>query len=118
MGFSRQEYWSGLPFPTPRDLPYPGIEPESLMSPARDLGSRVQSQGWEDPLEKEMAIHSSVLAWGIPWTEDPGRLQSMWSQESDMTEQLNHHDHHHDTRHTKLNTNSPPKEFIVQRKEV
>ena len=73
---------------------------------------------YDTRLEKEMAIHSSVLAWGIPWTEDPGRLQSMWSQESDMTEQLNHHDHHHDTRHTKLNTNSPPKEFIVQRKEV
>jgi len=36
-------------------------------------------------LEKEMATHSSVLAWKIPWTEEPGRLQSMWSQESDMT---------------------------------
>ena len=34
MGFSRQEYWSGLPFPTPEDLPYPGIEPTSLVSPA------------------------------------------------------------------------------------
>ena len=34
MGFSRQEYWSGLPFSSPRDLPYPGIEPESLASPA------------------------------------------------------------------------------------
>ena len=34
MGFSRQEYWSGLPFPSPGDLPHPGIEPESLMSPA------------------------------------------------------------------------------------
>ena len=36
--------------------------------------------GWEDPLEKEMAPHSSTLAWGIPWTEEPGRLQSMGSQ--------------------------------------
>ena len=42
--------------------------------------SRVQSLGWEDPLEKEMAIHSSNIAWKIPWTEEPGRLQSMGLQ--------------------------------------
>ena len=40
----------------------------------------VRSLGREDPLEKEMAIHSSTLAWKIPWTEEPGRLQSMESQ--------------------------------------
>ena len=40
----------------------------------------VQSLGWEDLLEKEMATHSSILAWRIPWTEDPGGLQSMGSQ--------------------------------------
>ena len=40
----------------------------------------VWSLGWEDPLEKEMAAHSSILAWKIPWTEEPGRLQSMGSQ--------------------------------------
>ena len=40
----------------------------------------VRSLGWEDPLEKEMATHSSSLAWKIPWTEEPGRLQSMGSQ--------------------------------------
>ena len=40
----------------------------------------VQSLGWEDPLEKEMATHSSTLTWRIPWTEKPGRLQSMGSQ--------------------------------------
>ena len=40
----------------------------------------VQSLGREDPLEKEMASHSSTLAWKIPWTEEPGRLQSMGSQ--------------------------------------
>ena len=40
----------------------------------------VQSLGWEDPLEKEMAAHSSILAWRIPWTEEPGGLQSMGSQ--------------------------------------
>ena len=42
--------------------------------------TRVQFLGWEDPLEKEMAIHSSTLAWKIPWTEEPDRLQSMGSQ--------------------------------------
>ena len=40
----------------------------------------VQSLGWEDPLEKGMATHSSILAWRIPWTEEPGRLQSTGSQ--------------------------------------
>ena len=39
--------------------------------------TRVQSLGWEDPLEKEMATYSSTLAWRIPWTEEPGRLQSV-----------------------------------------
>ena len=42
--------------------------------------TQVQSLGWEDPLEKEMAIHSSTIAWKIPWTEEPGGLQSMESQ--------------------------------------
>ena len=41
--------------------------------------TRFQSLGGEDPLEKEMAPHSSTLAWKIPWTEEPGRLQSMGS---------------------------------------
>ena len=40
----------------------------------------VQSLGWQDLLEKEMAAHSSILAWKTPWTEEPGRLQSMGSQ--------------------------------------
>ena len=40
----------------------------------------VQSLGWEDPLEKEMSIHSSTIAWKTPWIEEPGRLQSMGSQ--------------------------------------
>ena len=42
--------------------------------------TQVQSLGWEDLLEKEMATHSSILAWKIPWMEEPGRLQSMGSQ--------------------------------------
>ena len=41
---------------------------------------QVQSLGWEDPLEEGMATHSSVLAWEIPWTEEPGRLQSLGLQ--------------------------------------
>ena len=48
---------------------------------------RVQSLGGEDPLEKEMATHSSILAWRVPWMEEPGRLQSTESQ-SDTTESL------------------------------
>ena len=42
--------------------------------------TQVQSLGWEDPLEKGMATHSSILAWRIPWTEEPGELQSMGLQ--------------------------------------
>ena len=43
-------------------------------------GTRVRSLGWDDPLEKEMAAHSSILAWKIQWTEEPGELQSTGSQ--------------------------------------
>ena len=139
MGFSRQEYWSGLPFPSPGDLPDPGIEPrfptfqaDALTSepPGKPLVSgillkiyfnicltwknnqevsihkckqwvfpdsaavknlqemqkmRVRSLDQEDPLEKDMATHSSILAWEIPWTEEPGGLQSMRSKDLDMT---------------------------------
>ena len=42
-----------------------------------NAGDLVRSLGWEDPLEKELATHSSILAWRIPWTEKPGRLQFM-----------------------------------------
>ena len=54
------------------------------------MGIQVQSLDWEDPLEEGMAAHSSILVWRIPWTEEPGKLQSMESQESDTTEQLTH----------------------------
>ena len=47
---------------------------------------KVRSLGWEDPLEKEMATLSRIFAWRIPWTEEPGRLQSKDRKESDMTE--------------------------------
>ena len=42
--------------------------------------TQVLSLGWEDPLQEGMATHSSILAWKIPWTEEPGGLQSMWLQ--------------------------------------
>ena len=48
----------------------------------------VLSLGWEDPLEESMATYSSILAWRIPWTEEPGELQSIGLQELDTTEQL------------------------------
>ena len=48
--------------------------------------TQVQSLGWEEPLEKEMAAHSSILAWKIPWTEEPGGLQSKGFTELDTTE--------------------------------
>ena len=45
-----------------------------------NAGTQVRSPGWEDPLEKEVTTHSSILAWKIPWTEEPGRLPSIGSQ--------------------------------------
>ena len=109
MEFSRQEHWSGLPFPSPGDLPDPGIEPRSpalqadplLSEPSMATHSsilraslvtqlvktlpaiqetRVRSLGQGDPLEKKMATYSCVLVWKIPWTEEPGGLESMGSQ--------------------------------------
>ena len=62
----------------------------------------VWSLTWEDPLKKEMTTHSSILVWEIPWTEEPGGLQSMELEELDTTEWLNHryadinHLHHAD----------------------
>ena len=53
--------------------------------------TRVQSLGWEDPLEKEMATHSSILAWRIPWTEEPGGLQSTGSQSRTRLSEFTHY---------------------------
>ena len=88
LGFSRQEYWSGLWFPSPGDLPNAGTEPTSPELQADSLPlnhqgmqeTRVRPLGWEDPLEKKIAINSNILAWRIPQTEKPGRLQSIGSQ--------------------------------------
>ena len=54
--------------------------PPANTGDVRDTGSTL---GWEDPLEEGMATHSSILVWRIPWTEDPGELQSMGHKESD-----------------------------------
>ena len=62
----------------------------------------VQSLGWEDPLEKEMATHSSILAWKIPWTKEPGGLQSMGRKESDTIERLLFHFHFLGTQEREL----------------
>ena len=59
---------------------------QTVKNPPAMWETWVRSLGWEDPLEEGMTIHSSILTWRIPWTEEPGRLQSIGSQESDMTE--------------------------------
>ena len=72
---------------------YPSATWEAQCCPggsvSKESASNAEDQVWslsqEDPLEKEMGTHSSILAWKIPWTEDPGGLQSMGSQESDTT---------------------------------
>ena len=87
-----------MPFPTPGDLPNPGVKSVSLTSPvltgrvpggsvvmnlpanAGATGDSGSSLGWEDPLEKEIETHSSILALIIPETEEPGGLQSRGSQ--------------------------------------
>ena len=71
--------------------------------------TRVRFLGQEDPLEKEMATHSSILAWDIPWTEEPGGLHPVGLQESDTSERLNHQ--HHTVKSLTLIYSSPP--FLI-----
>ena len=61
-------------------LPCSYLQAQTVKHLSTMRGTRVRSLGREDPLEKEMAIHFSTIAWKIPWTEKPGRLQSMGSQ--------------------------------------
>ena len=56
-----------------------------IKNPPAMQETQFQSLGWGDPLEKEVATHSSILAWEFPWTEEPGGPQSMGFQELDMT---------------------------------
>ena len=99
MGFSRQEHWSGLPFPSPGDLPNPGVEPRSptlqtdslpAVPPGKpvvkrppanaDMGDLGLIPGWGRCPGEGHGNPLSVLAWRIPWTEKPGGLQVMGSQ--------------------------------------
>ena len=61
---------------------------QMVKSPPAVRETQVQSLGQDNPLEKEIATHPSILAWKIPWMEEPGRLQSMGSQRVDITERL------------------------------
>ena len=80
MGFSRQEYWSGVDPFLLIGLNWASLVAQMVKHLPIMRETQIQSLGREDPLEKEMATHSSTLAWKIPWTEEPGRLQSMGSQ--------------------------------------
>ena len=64
----------------------------------------VRSLGREDPLEKEMVTHSSILAWEILWREEPGRIQSMGSRESGTTQRLNNNNKNPWVTHTRSDT--------------
>ena len=66
---------------------------QTVKNPPAMQETWVQSLGQEDPWEKELATHSSTLAWKIPWAEEPGRLQSMGCKKSDTTERLHFHFH-------------------------
>ena len=62
---------------------------QTVKNPPAMWETQVRALGWEEPLGKEMATHSSVLGWKIPWTKEPGRLYSPWGhKELDTTEQL------------------------------
>ena len=61
-------------------LEFVSLEPQTVKNLPAMQETWVRSLGWKDSLEKGMAIHSTVLAWRIPWTEEPGGLQSMGSQ--------------------------------------
>ena len=58
---------------------------KNLLTVQESQETRVRSPGWEDPLEEGMATHTSILAWKIPWTKEPGRLRSQGRKKQDMT---------------------------------
>ena len=62
------------------DITWSSLVAQTVKNPPAMQETRVSSLGWEHPLDKGMATHSSILAWRIPWTEEPGNLQSMGSQ--------------------------------------
>ena len=74
----------GLPY----DISWVSLVPQTVKNPPTMQETWVRSLGWEDPLEKGTATHSNILDWRIPWTEEPGSLQSGGCKESDKTERL------------------------------
>ena len=68
---------SGEGIDYPLQYPWASLVAQLVKNPPAMQETWVRSLGWEDPLEKEMATHSGILAWRIPWTEEPGGLQSM-----------------------------------------
>ena len=82
---------------------------QSVKNPPAMLETRVQSLGWEDPVEEGMATHSSILVWRIPWTEEPGWLQSIESQ-SDTVKRVNTHSYFFE--HISLHTSTKPASLI------
>ena len=78
----------GIGYPLPYSWAF--LVAQMVKNPPAMQETWVQYLGWEDPLEEGMTTHSSILAWSIPWTKEPGRLHSPWScKESNMTERLN-----------------------------
>ena len=77
MGFSRQEYWSEVPLQLNHPTFCAFLVAQRLKHLPAMRETWVRSLGQEDPLEKEMATHSSTSAWETPWMEEPGGLQSM-----------------------------------------
>ena len=73
---------------------YASLVAQMVKNPPVKRETWIGSLGWEDPLEEGVATHSSILAWRIPWTEEPGGLQSVGSQESDTPEWLSTHSNH------------------------
>ena len=78
MGFSRQEYWSGLTFPPPRDLPDPGIEPSSLSSPALAGGFFTTSTTWAAPEKIESWLNHSIKEFNHQWLTDSDSSSSVY----------------------------------------
>ena len=74
--------------------------------------TQVRSLGWEDPLEKGKTTHSSFLDWRIPWTEKPGRLQSMGLKELDRTELITLYSYYHNLHSTPTVTRHKTEKII------
>ena len=77
-GFSSQEYWSGLPFPPPREFPDPGIEPSSLLSPALEGGFFTTSATWEAPEKIESWLNHSIKEINHQWLKDSDSSSSLY----------------------------------------